>query len=316
MQISWWRVCLDEAQMVESGVTNAARLARLIPRINAWSVTGTPVQKTIDDLFGLLLFLRVDPWCYNKKLWDQLLSRKKWFQALFHNLALRHTKDIVRDEIKLPAQKRTVISVPFSQVEEANYQRLFEDCCAACGVNSDGSPICDEWDPRDPELKTQMRTWLGRLRQTCVHPQVGFRNRQALGGAGAPLRTVDEVLDVMIEQNDSNFKTDQRAMHVLLARRAQMHLEFNEDMETAISLLQSGLLEVREAVSEIRTELKLYQKDINEAEITTTDSVTEPKKHDVGGSTQMGEGNQTNDEKSVEGHGESNKHNTAYYEEK
>ena len=37
-QIYWWRVVLDEAQMVESGVSNAAKVAKLIPRENAWYV--------------------------------------------------------------------------------------------------------------------------------------------------------------------------------------------------------------------------------------------------------------------------------------
>ena len=37
-QIYWWRVVLDEAQMVESGVSNAAKVAKLIPRENSWYV--------------------------------------------------------------------------------------------------------------------------------------------------------------------------------------------------------------------------------------------------------------------------------------
>ena len=37
-QIHWWRVVLDEAQMVESGVSNAAKVAKLIPRDIAWYV--------------------------------------------------------------------------------------------------------------------------------------------------------------------------------------------------------------------------------------------------------------------------------------
>lgn len=59
VQLSWWRVCLDEAQQIESGVSNAAKVARLIPRVNAWGVTGTPVKEDIKDLWGLLreLFL-------------------------------------------------------------------------------------------------------------------------------------------------------------------------------------------------------------------------------------------------------------------
>jgi E3 ubiquitin-protein ligase SHPRH len=48
-QLLWWRVCLDEAQMIESGVSNAATVAKLIPRIFSWAVTGTPVQR---DLAG------------------------------------------------------------------------------------------------------------------------------------------------------------------------------------------------------------------------------------------------------------------------
>ena len=54
VQLSWWRVCLDEAQQIESGVSNAAKVARLIPRVNAWGVTGTPVKEDIKDLWGLL----------------------------------------------------------------------------------------------------------------------------------------------------------------------------------------------------------------------------------------------------------------------
>lgn len=47
-QLRWWRVCMDEAQMIESGVSKSATLARLIPRVNAWGVTGTPVKDSVE----------------------------------------------------------------------------------------------------------------------------------------------------------------------------------------------------------------------------------------------------------------------------
>ena len=33
VEFEWWRVCLDEAQMIEGSVTKAATAARLMPRI-------------------------------------------------------------------------------------------------------------------------------------------------------------------------------------------------------------------------------------------------------------------------------------------
>ncbi|KAG9627630.1 hypothetical protein KCU64_g18212, partial [Aureobasidium melanogenum] len=45
VQMHWWRVCLDEAQMVESGVSAAAQVASLLPRKHAWAVSGTPLKK-------------------------------------------------------------------------------------------------------------------------------------------------------------------------------------------------------------------------------------------------------------------------------
>jgi E3 ubiquitin-protein ligase SHPRH len=47
--------------MIESGVSSAATLARIIPRINAFAITGTPVRKDVNDLKGLLIFLRFEP---------------------------------------------------------------------------------------------------------------------------------------------------------------------------------------------------------------------------------------------------------------
>ena len=49
VQLSWWRVCIDEAQMVESRQSNVALMARLIPRVNAWAITGTPVKDSLQE---------------------------------------------------------------------------------------------------------------------------------------------------------------------------------------------------------------------------------------------------------------------------
>lgn len=57
IQIRWWRVCMDEAQMIESGVSKSATLARLLPRVNAWGVTGTPVKDSVEGEYMPPIFL-------------------------------------------------------------------------------------------------------------------------------------------------------------------------------------------------------------------------------------------------------------------
>jgi E3 ubiquitin-protein ligase SHPRH len=46
----WWRCVLDEAQMIEGSVTNAATMAQMVPRVNSWGVTGTPVKKDVEGM--------------------------------------------------------------------------------------------------------------------------------------------------------------------------------------------------------------------------------------------------------------------------
>ncbi|KAF2684728.1 hypothetical protein K458DRAFT_337770 [Lentithecium fluviatile CBS 122367] len=223
VEISWWRVCLDEAQMVESGVSQAATVARIIPRCNAWAVSGTPLRKDIQDLRGLLIFLRYDPFARSKAIWDRL--DKPSFRAIFNQIALRHSKDKIRDELRLPPQKRIVITVPFTAIEDQNYSEMMRQMCQACFLSQEGIPLRDDKGPDHPEVIERMREWLVRLRQTCLHAHVGRRNRKALGGKNVPLRTVDEVLEVMIEQNDTSLKAEAREL--ILAHMMRGHIQAN-----------------------------------------------------------------------------------------
>lgn len=259
IRISWWRVCLDEAQMIESGVSNAAKVARLIPRQNAWAVTGTPLRRNIDDLFGLLLFLQYRPFCDSSPLWKRLYSRfGPVLVNIVNSIALRHSKDKVRDELRLPPQKRIVITVPFTPIEEQHYGQLFEEMCDQCGLDTFGAPLTEDWSPEDPIIIERMRGWLTRLRQTCLHPEVSGSNRRALGAGNGPLRTVGEVLEVMIETNESSIRAEERALLLTQLRRGQL-LENAKRKHEALAVWQSALDHATELVNESRQQLHLQK---------------------------------------------------------
>jgi E3 ubiquitin-protein ligase SHPRH len=263
VEISWWRVCLDEAQMVESGVSKAATVARIIPRCNAWAVSGTPLRKDVQDLRGLLIFLRCDAFANNKALWNS--QDKAAFRGIFNQIALRHNKDKIRTELHLPPQRRAVITVSFTAIEEQNYNDMFRQMSDACWLTEEGQPKPGflGWD--HPTVVERMREWLVRLRQTCLHAHVGGKNKKALGGKNAPLRTIDEVLEVMMEQNDTNWKAEVREMILDQIKRGHIKAyagDVKNRAKTALPYYEEALQHTQAYLSRYREELLLEHQKI------------------------------------------------------
>ncbi|KAK8001794.1 rad8 and Rdh54p [Apiospora marii] len=256
VQLSWWRVCLDEAQQIESGVSAAAKVARVIPRINAWGITGTPVKDNVRDLWGLLFFLRYEPFASYPWAWDGLTStHQHLFAPLFNRIALRHTKRAVRDELVLPHQKRYVLTMPFTAVEEQHYRSEFQAWARNCGLDIEGAPIKEDWDPEDPATLALLRSALASLRQTTLHPELGPGRVRGVAQRDKPLRTIEEVLDAMIEQSDLAIRTDQRQLLSSKLRRGQL-LENSPRVKEALSIWEEVLGEIRVIVAECREQLE------------------------------------------------------------
>lgn len=252
MQLNWWRVCLDEAQMIESGVSRAAEVAKLVPRIHAWGITGTPVKNAVQDLRGLLIFLRYQPYNFASHSWKDLTTKYKTvFRQLFNRLALRHTKAMVRDEINLPRQDRFVITMPFAAVEEQHYQSMFKEMAEDCGLDVQGAPIDPNWEFESNSEK--MSLWLNRLRQAALHPEVVMRHLVS-HGKNRPMRTVDEVLDAMIEQNERTILAEKRAYLMARLTRGQL-LENGPRVKEALALWQEVRDEITPMVEEYETKI-------------------------------------------------------------
>ncbi|USP79813.1 uncharacterized protein yc1106_07087 [Curvularia clavata] len=280
--ISWWRVCLDEAQMVESGVSQAAQVARMIPRCNAWAVSGTPLRKDVQDLRGLLVFLRCDAYANSKAVWGGL--DKVSFKDIFHEITLRNTKDRVRDELQLPPQKRIIITVPFTTIEEQHYDEMMRQMCDACWLTPEGLPLEEGRDLEDAERIERMREWLVRLRQTCLHANVGRKNRKALGARNGALRTVHEVLEVMIEQNDTKWKAEAREMILCLLKQGHIQAyagNFANRAQSALPYYSAARVEAQSYIALCRTELAAEQEKLGRTSETTVHDVHEDEEADM-----------------------------------
>eukprot|EP00850_Spirogloea_muscicola_P023159 SM000333S12561 [mRNA] locus=s333:34643:42565:- [translate_table: standard] len=112
-RLTWRRVCLDEAQ-------------------------GTPVQRGFDDLFGLLRFLRAEPFD-ERRWWTRVLLRPyqdgdkraaQLARALFGELMWRTPKADVAPELGLPPQRSILSCLRFSAVEAHFYRQQHAECAA------------------------------------------------------------------------------------------------------------------------------------------------------------------------------------------
>ena len=185
IKIFWWRVCVDEAQMVE-GNSKSFQMATKIPRRVSWAVSGTPVTKKIGDFQHHLEFLQVPAICQS---FVYLAKRgsQRWYALLAPSVApifYRNTKAEVesRGELSIPKQHVLQVWVNFSAIEQTYYRQQLSNCLAEVNISNLAGM---------EETLEKARLWFLRLRQTCCHPQIALNNVRELG---QKLRTVDQVL--------------------------------------------------------------------------------------------------------------------------
>ncbi|XP_053701712.1 E3 ubiquitin-protein ligase SHPRH [Synchiropus splendidus] len=234
--VEWWRICLDEAQMVECPTAKAAEMALRLASVNRWCVSGTPVQRGLEDLYGLFLFLGVDPY-WVKYWWEQLLYRpyrRGNTEPLYNvvaQLLWRSAKKDVIDQIQIPPQTEEVHWLHFSPVEGHFYHRQHEVCSQDALVKlrkiSDWSLKLGSLDRRT--VNTILCPLL-RLRQACCHPQ-------AVRGEFLPLQkstmTMEELLKSLQKKCRVECEEAHRQLVCALNGLAGIHIIRNEFVEAA-----------------------------------------------------------------------------------
>lgn len=60
-RMKWYRVVLDEAHFIRNKATQASRAVWDLEAVYRWSLTGTLINNTLDDVFPHLRFLGISP---------------------------------------------------------------------------------------------------------------------------------------------------------------------------------------------------------------------------------------------------------------
>lgn len=272
MLCQWWRVVLDEVQMVASGASRSFKTAALIPRFHSWGVSGTPVR-----LPAVLQFLRFLPFDYDitKHCWNMLTEPKTAntdFVRVWLSLALRHTKAMVYEDIQLPPQHRILLTMPFTNVEQDKYDQMYESTIASSGIliNNIKKNIPQELSASSC---VHLRIWLVKLRQLCGNMQIGNLNQvQAARGRlknkfllnGIPeLKTLENVLDDMIDTVVSDINDGDKSVISTLLDIALL-LEYVLYPDKVLEIMEPVLEETAKLISRIvaknQDDLQDYQK--------------------------------------------------------
>ncbi|XP_019909524.2 E3 ubiquitin-protein ligase SHPRH isoform X2 [Esox lucius] len=244
--VEWWRICLDEAQMVECTTAKAAEMALRLSSVNRWCVSGTPVQRGLEDLYGLVLFLGFDPY-WVKYWWDQLLYRPyrrgntEPLYNLVGQLLWRSAKKDVIDQIQIPPQTEEVHWLHFSPVEGHFYHRQHEVCSQDALVKL---RKIQDWRLKlgslDRRTVNTILYPLLRLRQACCHPQ-------AVRGEFLPFQkstmTMEELLKSLQKKCRVECEEAHRQLVCALNGLAGIHIirdEFVEAVEMYREVLRSS----------------------------------------------------------------------------
>ncbi|KAF3845604.1 hypothetical protein F7725_008767 [Dissostichus mawsoni] len=218
--VQWWRICLDEAQMVECPTAKAAEMALRLSSVNRWCVSGTPVQRGLEDLYGLVLFLGVDPFWV--KHW--------WLQILYRPFRRGNTAPLYRGHF---------------------YHRQHEVCSHDALLQlrkvSDWSLKLGSLDRRSVQ---NILNPLLRLRQACCHPQ-------AVRGEFLPLQkstmTMEELLKSLQKKCRVECEEAHRQLVCALNGRAGIHIIRGEYLE-AVEMYREVLRSSEEHKGRLKTD--------------------------------------------------------------
>ncbi|XP_062553658.1 E3 ubiquitin-protein ligase SHPRH [Armigeres subalbatus] len=238
----WWRVCLDEAQMVEGVHNQTTKMVKILPAVHRWTVTGTPIEKSMDNLYGLVHFLDYVP--YNDyRLWSEFtrLFQLGIPRPLVHAMSRimwRTSKMAVLDQLGIPPQTEVVHYITMSDLQNLFY-RMEHAKCAIAFRDKAVKLVAEDTSMARLSIQTLnlLMEPMRKLRQDCTIPSVLHRSDQL---TMKKMLTPTELHNHLVTSNEMDCKSQLRSIVSSINGMAAIHVIRNE-YEQAIKMYKSAL---------------------------------------------------------------------------
>ncbi|KAJ4978224.1 hypothetical protein NE237_009004 [Protea cynaroides] len=172
--VRWFRVVLDEAHTIKSSRSQISIAASALTADRRWCLTGTPIQNSLEDIYSLLRFLKIEPWG-NWAWWSKLIQKPfeegdgrglKLVQSVLRPIMLRRTKFTTDREgrpiLVLPPADVQVIYCELTAAEKDFYEALFKRSKVKFDQFVEEGRVLHNY--------ASILELLLRLRQCCDHP--------------------------------------------------------------------------------------------------------------------------------------------------
>lgn len=171
--IQWFRVVLDEAHMIKEHTTTQSKAACDLLAERRICLTGTPLQNSLNDLFSLVCFLRLEPFT-DRALWTTHIGTParlgeplgvSRLQLIMRHIALRRTKQTSdkhgKPILTLPPKKDDIVYLELNPAEKEVYSMYHQRSRKTFMTLNKEDTIMKNYCSILQELL--------RLRQICTH---------------------------------------------------------------------------------------------------------------------------------------------------
>uniref|UniRef100_A0A182LS81 RING-type domain-containing protein n=1 Tax=Anopheles culicifacies TaxID=139723 RepID=A0A182LS81_9DIPT len=239
--IRWWRVCLDEAQMVEAVNNNATKMVKALPAMHRWTVTGTPIEKTINNLYGLVHYLDYDPYS-SFQVWSHYAARFQSGNAdplltMMGRVMWRTCKHAVLDQLGIPPQTERIHYIRMSDLQSYFYRSEHIQCAQAFREKARKIGLSLRMAQMNIQTVNLLLEPLRKLRLDCTIPSILH-----VGSAvqARNLLTPAELHEHLVTANVNDCKGQLRSVVSSLNGMAAVHI-LQQNYSQAFRLYQASL---------------------------------------------------------------------------